>query len=164
MPPIRKFRISLALFIIGLVLSGISAFPLVILTDLARYQFGTQGCCCDDPTFFDGIHYGLIETYDKYPWIGYGTDWLGFGHFVIALFFIAAYRHPQTARGNLWCGIAACIAVIPFALIAGPVRDIPMDWRLVDCSFGVIGMLPLIYCLRLLPSIRTKDPGSKATS
>ena len=39
----------------------------------------------------------------------------------------------------LYTGIAACLAVIPLALICGPIRGIPFYWRLIDCSFGVIG-------------------------
>lgn len=155
--PTRRFRISIALFIFGLVVSGITAFPLLTLTDIVRNHLGTQGCCCEPPTFYDNIHFGLVDTYGKYPWVGYGTDWLGFGHLVIALFFIGPFMRPETSRGNLICGIIACIAVIPFAMIAGEVREIPMYWMLVDCSFGVIGMLPLIYCLRLLPSLATVD-------
>ena len=25
----------------------------------------------------------------------------------------------------------------------------PFYWRLIDCAFGVIGIIPLIYCLKL---------------
>jgi hypothetical protein len=44
-------------------------------------------------------------------------------------------------------GVIACIAVIPLALIAGPLRGIPFLWRLIDCSFGVFGAIPLLICL-----------------
>jgi hypothetical protein len=43
----------------------------------------------------------------------------------------------------------ACALVIPLALICGPIRGIPFWWRLIDCSFGVIGLVPLWYALRL---------------
>lgn len=49
----------------------------------------------------------------------------------------------------------ACVAVIPLAMICGPIRGIPLYWRLVDCSFGVIGILPLIYCLTLIRRMET---------
>ena len=29
-------------------------------------------------------------------------------------------------------------------LIAGPIRGISWGWTLIDCSFGVIGIIPLI--------------------
>jgi hypothetical protein len=38
--------------------------------------------------------------------------------------------------------------VVPLALIAGAVRGIPLGWRLLDCSFGVVGCLPLLVCRR----------------
>jgi hypothetical protein len=40
--------------------------------------------------------------------------------------------------------------VIPLAFICGPIRGIPFWWRVIDCSFGVFGALPLLYCLRLV--------------
>ena len=41
----------------------------------------------------------------------------------------------------------ACIAIIPLAFIAGPVRGIPFYWKCIDCSFSVFGIIPL-YLLR----------------
>ena len=96
---------------------------------------------------------GLEATYSHYPWMAYGTDWLAFGHFAIAFFFIAAVARPAQSRLILNAGIVACIAVIPIALICGQVREIPFGWRLIDCSFGLVGIVPLIYCLRLLRHI-----------
>jgi hypothetical protein len=40
-------------------------------------------------------------------------------------------------------GIIACFGVIPLALIAGAIRQIPFYWRLIDCSFGIFGIVPL---------------------
>jgi hypothetical protein len=37
----------------------------------------------------------------------------------------------------------ACVAIIPLAFICGPIRQIPFYWRLIDCSFGVFGIIPL---------------------
>ena len=34
----------------------------------------------------------------------------------------------------------------PWALVFGSLRGIPFFWRLVDCSFGVFGFLPLWLC------------------
>jgi hypothetical protein len=36
--------------------------------------------------------------------------------------------------------------VIPWALIFGAVRGIPFWWRLIDCSFGIFGFIPLWFC------------------
>jgi len=42
----------------------------------------------------------------------------------------------------------ACAMVVPLALICGAIRGIPFDWRLIDCSFGVVGGIPLYLCNR----------------
>jgi hypothetical protein len=43
--------------------------------------------------------------------------------------------------------------VIPFALVAGAVRGIPLWWRLIDCGFGVAGCVPLLACRKLIAQI-----------
>ena len=47
-------------------------------------------------------------------------------------------------------GLIVCALVVPFALVAGAVRGIPLWWRTIDCSFGVIGGVPLLVCRRLI--------------
>jgi hypothetical protein len=92
----------------------------------------------------------LNETNARYPFLAYGTDWLAFGHFVIAIAFIGPWRDPVR---NLWViefGMIACVLVVPFALVMGGVRDIPFGWRLIDCCFGVFGIIPLWFCRRLI--------------
>jgi hypothetical protein len=42
----------------------------------------------------------------------------------------------------------ACVLVVPFALLVGGLRGIPMFWRLIDCSFGVVGIVPLSLARR----------------
>ncbi len=85
----------------------------------------------------------LNDTYSKYPFIAYGTDWLAFGHLMIAIAFIGPLRDPVR---NIWVlefGMIACVMVIPLAMICGPIRGIPFYWRLIDCAFGVFGIIPL---------------------
>lgn len=71
--------------------------------------------------------------------------------------------HPASSRATLYTGIGACLAVIPFALICGPIRGIPFYWRLIDCAFGVLGIIPLIYCLKLVKRIE-KEAQAEQTS
>lgn len=159
---VRRFRIAMALFVVGLVLSGITAFPL-----LWEMKQLVQVIGLGDATSPDGhtglaawaltVRFGLEEVYAKHPWIAYGTDWLAFGHLVIALFFIGPLLSPAQARGNVLAGLVACAGVIPLALIAGEVRGVPFASRLIDCAFGVIGGLILLYCLRLLPPIEAAE-------
>jgi hypothetical protein len=156
--PIFRFRVMMVLFIIGLVLSGVTAFPLLLELRILSSWLGLDGPALPASanalqTWIFTIRHGLESTYTSYPWIAYGTDWLAFGHLVIAGFFVGPLINPRTSRSVLYTGIVACIAVIPLALICGPLRGIPFYWRLIDCAFGVFGILPLLYCLKLLKQI-----------
>ena len=91
--PLRKIRIWITLFIIGLVISGVTAFPLLWeLNLLAKWMTAI------DPDQSTGltqwilrVREGLERTYQRDRFIAYGTDWLAFGHIIIALFFIAPW-------------------------------------------------------------------------
>ena len=156
--PITRFRIVLGLFIAGLLASGLTAFPLRSELRLLSEMIGVGNAT--SPQGYSGLDYwiltvrfGLDETYARYPWLAYGTDWLAFGHIVIAIFFIGPLVNPLTNKWALQAGMIACAGVLPLALICGPLRGIPFYWRLIDCSFGIFGLIPLIYCLKLLPRI-----------
>jgi len=148
-----QIRCWLALFITGLVLSGVTAFPLLHELELLCRLFGVGEVPPSPsgslPHWLWTVRQGLRDTHATYPFLAYGTDWLAFGHCVIALFFIGPWRDPVK---NIWVievGMAACILVVPLALVCGPIRGIPIYWQLIDCSFGVLGILPLwwIRCL-----------------
>ena len=135
-----------------LVLSGITAFPLETELRLVRDFLVFNDSLVEDGLegWLIKIHEGLSETNTKYPFIAYGTDWLGFAHLVIAVAFLGPLKDPIR---NVWVvefGMIACCLVIPFALVAGEFRGIPLGWRLVDCLFGVFGIVPLWYCRKLI--------------
>jgi len=71
-----------------------------------------------------------------------------FAHLVIAVAFIGPYIDPVRNKWVITFGLIACAGVIPLALIAGQIRGIPLPWRLIDCSFGVFGAVPLLICRR----------------
>jgi hypothetical protein len=159
---LRRYRLVLGLFIAGLILSGITAFPLRLETEwLPRLLgIGDETPATATNTFARWlltVRDGLGDTYSRYSWVAYGTDWLAFGHLVIALFFIGPWRDPVRNAWVLRVGVVACAGVIPLALIAGAMRGIPVGWRLIDCSFGLFGVLPLWYCLRLSRQLATPD-------
>jgi hypothetical protein len=153
----KLYRLTLGFFIFALVMSGVTAFPLLTEIRLVSKALGIS-----DPAayasltglqqWFGFVHHGLEETYAKFPFIGYGTDWLAFGHIVIAMFFVGPWRDPMANRWVLKVGLLACACVLPLAWIAGEVRSIPWMWRWIDCSFGIFGALPLLLCLRLTRS------------
>ena len=81
---------------------------------------------------------------------------------IAVFFFIRPLWKPLESDWVLKCGLVCCAGIFPFALIAGHVRGIPLYWRLIDCSFGVLGALPLLYCLRLTRRMR-KVGGGKSS-
>ncbi|MEO8616424.1 MAG: hypothetical protein ABI600_14865 [Luteolibacter sp.] len=157
---IFRFRVAMVLFIAGLVISGVTAFPLLfelrILANLLAP--GDQGTLA---FWILKVRDGLEHTYARYPWVAYGTDWLAFGHLVIAMFFVGPLIHPLSSRTNIITGIVACVSIFPLAMICGPLREIPLGWQMIDCSFGLIGVVPLVYCLRLLKRLEMLNSGGE---
>jgi len=161
----RRIRACTSIIIIGLVLSGATALPLQTELDiLARWLHAENLSPAQATSGFvqwilivrDALH----DTYAKHPFMGYGTDWLAFAHLVIAVAFLGPLRDPVRNQWVLVFGVIACLGVLPLALIAGPIRGIPVYWRLIDCSFGIIGAVPLLICLRYVRQIE-RDGSSK---
>ncbi len=132
---IRRMTVA---FIICLVLSGITAFPLVTETGFMMRHLSSFPKALQP--WIEHVYTSVRHT----PGIVlYGTDWLAFAHIVIALFFIGVYLDPVRYKFIVQVGIVACVGVLPLAFICGPVRGIPFLHQLIDCSFGIIGLLPL---------------------
>lgn len=143
----KRVKYLLLFFTAALLLSGLTAFPLQWELDILQRLFGegtfVEGLWPTMAEWISFVHQGLIETYQHYPFIAYGTDWLAFGHIIIAIAFWGPIRDPVK---NIWVvelGMIACVLVIPLAMIFGPIRGIPFFWRLMDCSFGIFGIVPL---------------------
>ncbi|MBN8420883.1 MAG: hypothetical protein J0L73_18345 [Verrucomicrobia bacterium] len=157
---LRRYHFVLGLFITGLILSGLTAFPLLHELRLMASWLGIENHAAyvqhAGLKFWLGyVWHGLEVTQEQFPFVAYGTDWLAFGHLMIAVFFIAGpWRDPLPNAWVLKVGLFACAAIFPLALICGEIRGIPLSWRLVDCSFGLFGALPLLYCLKLARQMR----------
>ena len=152
----------MGLFIAGLISSGVTAVAVLNeLTLLCRWFGIIDPATYQSLSGLDGwlafVLFGLEKTYATFPFVAYGTDWLAFGHLIIALFFIGPFRDPVRNAWVLKVGLAACAAVIPLALICGALRGIPFGWRLLDCSFGILGAIPLLYCLHLTRKLAGKS-------
>ncbi len=142
-----RVKFLICLFIAGLVLSGLTAFPLETELFFLR-NTAQQVLEADNPLsiWVVKVYTGLYDMNIHYPFLAYGTDWLAFAHIVIAIVFIGPLKDPIR---NIWVihfGMIACIAVFPLAFIAGEIRGIPFYWRVIDCMFGAIGIIPLLYC------------------
>jgi hypothetical protein len=150
----RRIRVLTGLFIIGLVFSGATAIPLESEVDRLVQMTGASRMV-ESPgstsapawaVWLVKVQAALREVGVRHPFLFYGTDWLAFGHFVIALVFVGALRNPVRNRWLFDFGLVACVLVVPWALCFGALRGIPFWWRLIDCSFGVIGFVPLWFC------------------
>ena len=141
---LKQTRHWIIFFMIVLFLSGLTAIPLESeLAFLSR---------CFAPTnmigaWIEKVYLGIVNTNQQYPFLAYGYDWLAFAHFVLAILFIGPLKDPVRNKWVIEFGMIACVLIIPFAFIAGHFRGIPIGWRLIDCAFGVIGLIPLSICL-----------------
>ena len=142
----RRIRCLTGFFILGLVLSGATAIPLPPEVNWLTNLFPTADGSSAIAPWLNRVHDALIQTQTQHGFLFYGTDWLAFGHFAIAIVFIGAWRDPVRNRWLFDFGLIACVLVVPYALIFGGMRGIPIWWRLVDCSFGVFGGIPLWLC------------------
>jgi hypothetical protein len=157
---LTRVRVWLVVFVIGLILSGVTAFPLRAETDLLVRVLHADWSPAPDVllAWIDRVHAGIVSTNQQYPFMAYGTDWLAFAHLIIAVAFWGPLRDPVR---NVWVvqfGMIACVAVIPLALIAGPIRGIPWWWQLLDMSFGVVGIVPLLFAYRGIRRLAAADP------
>ncbi len=145
---LRRIRVCLLVFMAGLVLSGVTAIPLT--GELSVLYRGLHYFEIRSGPFHEWIQQvfaALLDAKTRYPFLYYGTDWLAFGHFVVALAFIGPLRNPVR---NIWViqfGMFACALVLPYALIFGALRGIPWWWRMIDCAFGILGLIPLKLAL-----------------
>src|SRR6185503_16721030 len=144
----KRVRVLLTVVVAGLVLSGLTAFPIETELRLATRLLGLDGV---DPAGLGPLSAWLVRVRDAveatnaaYPFLAYGTDWLAFAHLVIAVAFLGALRDPVRNEWIVTFGLIASAGIFALALLAGPVRGIPWFWMVVDCSFGVGCGIPLL--------------------
>lgn len=151
---LKKIRLLILFFVIALILSGITAFP--VETEL-HWLLNHPNLV---PTFAEKwlqeVYAALVDTNAKYPMLAYGFDWLAFAHIVIAMAFIGPLKDPVKNKWIIEWAILACLAVIPLAFIAAPIRHIPLFHILIDCSFGVIGLIPLLICRKWIVQLQNQ--------
>jgi hypothetical protein len=148
----QKIRWMIVFFIVALVLSGVTAFPVYSELKWAKaHNLIDTGTMMGQ--WLQRVWEGVDDTNSKHHFMFYGYDWLAFAHIVIAMAFIGPLKDPVK---NIWIvewAMLACIAVIPLALICGTIRDIPWFHILIDCSFGIIGIVPLYITRRWIKQL-----------
>lgn len=135
-------RYLIMFFLFAIIVSGLTTFPIETELKLMNEYIAVF------PPFLREwlrlVYQAVHEVNAKYPFLSYGSDWLAFAHLVIAIAFIGPLKDPLK---NIWViewGMICCVSVLPLAIIAGHIREVPLTWRLVDSSFGIIGFL-LLY-------------------
>ena len=140
---LREIRLLTIFFIIVLILSGITAFPIY-----SELQWIINSKIFPDNStveqWLKHVWAGVKNVHEQYPFIFYGFDWLGFAHLIIAILFLGVYKHPVRNRWVIQWGMISCAAVLPLAFIAGSARGIAFFHILIDCSFGVFGFITLL--------------------
>lgn len=160
----KEVRILLYIFVAGLLVSGLTAFPihteLTLAHDLIAY-FKMDNALS---RWIEKVYHGVAQVDSKYPFIAYGTDWLAFAHIVLAILFAGIINDPVR---NIWVlkfGLLSCAGIFPLAFIAGTIRGIPFFWQLIDCSFGLFGGVILWMCYSRVKKLQRADRSLKGNT
>jgi hypothetical protein len=156
-PTLTHARFWLIVFATALIGSGTTAiYPregLRLLSPLFAQGSAFQAVWPAMADWLSLVHQAIEETYIAYPFLAYGYDWLAFGHFIISIPFLMAVRDPLRHSWVITYGISACLAVLPFAIVFGAIRGIPLFWRGVDTAFGIGGLIVLLVLRRQLGAL-----------
>src|SRR5450755_4019171 len=103
---LRTIRIWLTIFIVGLILSGVTAFPLEhetawLANFLTAHPILPQGII----VWIDRVHLALHDDSIRAPFLAYGTDWLAFAHLAFAVLFIGPLVDPLRNKWVLQFGL-----------------------------------------------------------
>jgi hypothetical protein len=144
------------IIIMGLFLSGVTAFPLE--TELSYLVKAISNWPIPLQEWIKKIYLALQYVNLHHPYLAYGTDWLAFAHLMLALLFIGPLKNLTKNEWIVQFGLICCIAIIPLALIAGSIREIPFFWQLIDCAFGIFGSIPLLLCYLNIQKLKALHP------
>jgi hypothetical protein len=119
---LRRIRFWLAVFIAGLVLSGVTAFPLQselnwLVSFLHAGSLQPMAESTGMLSWIERVYIALSATNARYSFLAYGTDWLAFAHLVIAAAFIGPYVDPVRTRWFLF--VASALDCSQFDCLSG---------------------------------------------
>lgn len=158
----RRLKTLTWLFIVGLVFSGLTAVPIMTQFELGVRWFGEDFRSGPLPEFVSkwlaSVWTGVKSANASAPYIWYGTDWLAFGHVAIAVSMWGAIDDPARNRWLYKFAMIACVLVIPWALVFGAIRGIPLWWRAIDSMFGILGFIPAWLCWRWSGELEEMKP------
>jgi hypothetical protein len=139
----KQIKILLAGYVIALVISGATGMIVpegILWLDKTIPSTWT--------TIYQWIHYVHLQIQASPKFLLYGFDWLAFAHYVIAMSFYGVWRDAVRNKWVIEWAMLSSIAIFPLAFVMGYLREIPFWWQLIDCSFGVVSLIPLIMIHR----------------
>lgn len=154
----KRVRIILVFFLVGFVVSGLTAFP--IRWEIAQLQrfIGVntfmERLYSPMAHWISYVYRGLTNINQEQIFIFYLTDWLAFAYILIGLAFLGPLRDPVR---NIWVvewAMILFVLAIPLIFISAPIRGIPFFWRVIDCSFGVFGFALLWVCRKYIKQMQ----------
>ncbi|MBW8016467.1 MAG: hypothetical protein FVQ82_09785 [Planctomycetes bacterium] len=155
---LKKIRIYLVIFFFGILFSLHTVLFVEPETEFFYQYLGPNTTVGEKLPFFsewiEDIYISVKVTYTNYPAIAYCMDWLSYACVVFAIFMIGAIKDPVK---NIWiiqAYMLACLLAAALPFIAGPFRDIPIFWRCLDGSFGIIGFLVLLTPYKLTKTLQ----------
>jgi len=153
---LARIRAWTLFLIAGLMISGLTAVPLRPELNLLVGMFAQDQPPTELGSWLLQVQAAVNDVSERWPFLALGTDWLAFGHVVIGLGFIGLLRDPVRNEWLITWGIMACVFVLPWAWGFGWARGIPWGWRLIDCSFGVGGLVPLLLIRRDVSELKQR--------
>lgn len=154
---LTRIRAWTLFFMAALFVSGLTAIPLRPELNLLVQQFAQDHPPTALGAWLLQIQSAVNDVSDRWPFLALGTDWLAFGHIVIGLGFIGLLRDPIRNEWLVTWGMLACLLVLPWAWSFGWAREIPWGWRLIDCSFGVFGLVPLLLIRAYIAELKLRQ-------
>lgn len=148
----RQIKLVIIITIVGLLLNGASAIPLRTEMNILLSYSGLFPQFVQD--WWAYVNKGVIETSEKYNFMRYGFDWLGFAHLLIAIAFIGPLRDPVKNQWVVQWGMIAAALSIVMAFGWERVRNIPVWWSLIDAGIAYAAFVLLWICNRWIQKLR----------
>ncbi len=149
----RKIKAVIIITIMGLLLNGISAVPLLSeLNILLSKPDALPGFLREWLIY---VNKGVYETSAKYTFMRYGFDWLAFAHFLIAIAFIGPLKDPIKNEWVVRWGMIASALSVLMAFGWEHERAIPLWWSCIDAFIAIIAFVILLLCNKWIQQLKT---------
>ena len=137
----------------GLVLSGITAFPLQselcwLVSALQTGVLQSVAAAVHLLPWIERVSDALAATNAAYPFLAYGTDWLAFAHLVIAAAFVGPYVDPVAQQVGHHVRPYRLCRRRPTGADCRRYPRNPARLAPYRCGLRIFGAIPLLVCRR----------------